>query len=76
MNSNELDDYAVLTEPEVRRLTGLSKITLLRMRKRDDCGGLPYIQLSPGRIGYMRRDTCAYLIARRVGSLPQPAKAA
>jgi hypothetical protein len=65
-----IQDDAVLTEPEARQLLRLSKITLLRMRQLDDRGGLPFVQLSPGRIGYFRRDVLAYLAARRVGRLP------
>ena len=64
------EDEFVLTVPEVRQLLRLSKITLLRMRQRDDRGGLPFVQLSPGRIGYLH-DVRAYLAARRVGSLPE-----
>lgn len=57
---------AVLTEREVRQLLRLRKITLLRVRQRDDRGGLPFVQLSPGRIGYLRRDIDAYLAACRI----------
>jgi hypothetical protein len=70
------DDLCVLPESETRRLTGLSKFTLLRMRKLPDAGGLPFIRISAGRIGYLKRDLDAYLLARRVGSLPKPAEAA
>jgi hypothetical protein len=63
-------DNSVLTEPEARHLLRLSKITLIRMRKLANQGGLPFVQLSPGRIGYFRRDVIAYLAARRVGTLP------
>jgi hypothetical protein len=62
-----LDDDAVLTEPETRKRVRLSKATLIRMRQRPDCGGLPFVQLSPGRIGYLWRDVKAYILARRVG---------
>lgn len=64
------EDYAVLTEAEVRQQLRISKITLLRMRQRDDRGGLPFVQLSPGRVGYLKADVQAYLLARRVGALP------
>jgi hypothetical protein len=70
------DDEVVLTEPEVRQLLRLSKITLLRMRQREDRGGLPFVQLSPGRIGYLRGDLRAFLAARRVGSLSNKQAAA
>src|SRR3954468_13993193 len=58
---------AVLTVADTARLLGVSKFTLLRMRKRKD--GLPFVRLSPGRIGYLRSDVHAYIAARRVGSL-------
>lgn len=61
---------AVLTEPEARQLLRLSKITMLRMRQLPDQGGLPFVRLSPGRIGYFQRDVHAYLATRRVGCLP------
>jgi predicted DNA-binding transcriptional regulator AlpA len=59
-------DDAVLNSNEVSQLLGLSKFTLLRMRQRPDLGGLPYIKLSEGRLGYQRRDVRAFLAARRV----------
>lgn len=65
-----LVDDLVLTEPEARQLLRVSKITLIRMRKLADKGGLPFVKLSPGRIGYLRRDIIDYLAARRVGTLP------
>jgi hypothetical protein len=40
------------------------------MRQQPDAGGLPFIQLSQGRIGYRLSDIEAYLTARRVGKLP------
>ena len=69
-------DDMVLTEPEARQLLRVSKITLIRMRKLADKGGLPFVKLSPGRIGYLRRDIITYLATRRVGTLPgePPAK--
>jgi hypothetical protein len=63
-------DDAVLTAADTARLLGVSKFTLLRMRQREDCDGLPFVQLSPGRIGYLRSDVRAYIAARRVGALP------
>lgn len=69
------EDLHVLPEIEVRRLTGLSKFTLLRMRQSDGAGGLPFVRLSAGRIGYLRRDVHGYLLACRVGSLASPAAA-
>jgi hypothetical protein len=70
-------DDLVLTELEARQLLRVSKITLIRMRKLADKGGLPFVKLSPGRIGYLRRDIISYLATRRVGTLPgeQPAQA-
>ena len=50
-----------LTEPEARQLLRVSKITLIRMRKLADKGGLPFVKLSPGRVGYLRRDVVGYL---------------
>lgn len=65
-----LDEDACLSTGETAQLLGVDRITLLRMRQLDDCGGLPWVRVSPGRIGYMRRDIRAYLAARRVGALP------
>jgi hypothetical protein len=59
---------AVLTPAETERLLGVSKFTLWRKRKLPDCGGLPFVRLSPGRIGYLRSDVRAFLGARRVGA--------
>lgn len=64
------NEAVVLTEREVRQLLRLSKITLLRMRQRDDRGGLPFVQLSPGCIGYLKCDVRAFLEARRVAASP------
>jgi hypothetical protein len=61
-----LDDNTVLTEPETRKRVRLSKATLIRVRQSPDLGGLPFIQLSPGRIGYLWGDVKAYILARRV----------
>jgi hypothetical protein len=60
----------VLTAAEAGELLGLSRFTMLRMRQLPDAGGLPFVQLSQGRIGYRSRDVTAYLVARRVGRLP------
>ena len=67
-----LDD-AVLTAAETAAQLGLSKFTLLRMRQRPNADGLPFVQLSPNRIGYVRCDVRAFLNARRVGELPHAA---
>ena len=67
------DEHAVLTAVDTASLLGVSKITLLRMRQQPNAGGLPYVQLSTNRIGYVRRDVLAFLAARRVGVLPQAA---
>jgi hypothetical protein len=64
------EDDAVLTAAEVERILGLGRFTLIRMRQRPNCDGLPYVQLSSNRIGYVRRDVMAFLAARRKGSLP------
>ena len=61
----------VLTVKETASLLAISQFTLLRMRQRPNAGGLPYVQLSTNRIGYLRRDVHAFLAARRVGSLPK-----
>lgn len=70
-----LDDTCIMTAADVQRVLGLSKFTLLRMRQCDGAGGLPFVQLSEGRVGYLRNDVLAYIAARRVGSLPTPAAA-
>ena len=64
---------AVLTAAEAARMLGVSEFTLLRMRQRPNADGLPYVKLSPKRIGYIRRDLLAFLAARRVGVLPDAA---
>jgi hypothetical protein len=61
---------AVLSTREVSQTLGLSTITVKRMRKLADRGGLPFVQLSPGRIGYLRSDVHGYIAARRIGALP------
>ncbi len=63
------DNDQVLSAIDTARKLGVSKITLLRMRKLPDAGGLPYVRLSANRVGYIRRDLRAYLAARRVGKL-------
>jgi hypothetical protein len=73
MNQAIIDEFErdwVLTEREARTLLRLSRVTLLRMRQLPDKGGLPFVQLSSGRIGYLRSDVRSYLAARRVGRLP------
>jgi predicted DNA-binding transcriptional regulator AlpA len=60
---------AVLSTREVSQALGLSTITIKRMRKLADRGGLPFVRLSPGRIGYLRNDVHAYIAARRVGNI-------
>lgn len=60
----------VLTAAEAAKQLGLSRFTMLRMRRSPDAGGLPFVRLSQGRIGYRGRDIEAYLLARRVGRLP------
>jgi hypothetical protein len=69
-NTPTMVEDAVLTAAETATLLGLSKFTLLRMRQRPGSDGLPFVQLSPNRIGYVRRDVLAFLAARRVGGLP------
>jgi predicted DNA-binding transcriptional regulator AlpA len=59
----------VLNATETAALLGVSKFTLLRMRQRSDADGLPFVKLSPNRIGYVRRDVLAFLASRRVGAL-------
>jgi len=70
VNTNP-DEDTVLSAADTARLLGVSKYTLLRMRQREGCDGLPWVQITPGRLGYMRRDVRAYLVARRVGMLPE-----
>jgi hypothetical protein len=67
----ERENYTVLSPAETARLLGVHKLTLLRMRQRDDYGGLPYVRLSSNRIGYVWHDVQAFLAARRVGVLPE-----
>lgn len=43
-------DFAVLSEPQVIALTGMSRDTLYRLRLAGD--GPPRVQLSPRRSGY------------------------
>lgn len=72
-NRTTTNEDGVLTAAETARLLGVSKFTLLRMRQRPDADGLPYVKLSPHRLGYMRRDVLAFLAARRIGVLPEAA---
>jgi hypothetical protein len=67
------DNDRILTVGEVIGMLGVSVFTLLRMRQRPNADGLPYIQLSPKRIGYRLGDVRAYLRARRVGALTEAA---
>jgi hypothetical protein len=60
----------VLTAAEAAKRLGLSRFTLLRMRQLPNAGGLPFVKLSQARIGYWSRDVAAYLVAKRVGRLP------
>jgi hypothetical protein len=66
----------VLTVAETAELLGVSVFTLLRKRQRPNADGLPFVQLSPKRIGYRVSDIMAFLNARRVGSLPKEVQAA
>jgi hypothetical protein len=63
------DNERVLTVDETAGLLGVSTFTLLRMRQRPNADGLPFVQLSPKRIGYRLCDIRSYLQACRVGSL-------
>jgi hypothetical protein len=66
----------ILSPRETAKEIDLSEFTLMRMRQSPDAGGLPYVQLSPGRIGYRRGDIRAFLLSRRVGTLAnEPPKA-
>lgn len=67
------DDDRVLTAAETAVLLGVSEFTLLRKRQRPKADGLPFVQLSPNRIGYRLGDVRAFLLARRVGALPEVA---
>jgi hypothetical protein len=58
-------DDEVLTVAEAAQQLGLSKFTLVRMREAKDSGGLRWVQLTPGRIGYRRGDIRQYLLDRR-----------
>jgi hypothetical protein len=57
----------VLDAPTTAKQIGMSPHTLWRMRQRSDAGGLPWVQLSAGRIGYRLGDIRRYLLSRRVG---------
>ena len=70
--TNSIED-AVLTATDTARMLGVSKFTLMRMRKRPAADGLPFVKLSPNRIGYVRRDILAFIAARRVGTLQEAA---
>jgi predicted DNA-binding transcriptional regulator AlpA len=72
---NDTTPSVVLTPPQVASLLGMHKHTLWRMRNAPEAGGLPFVKLSPQRIGYIRDDVLAYLAARRVGKLPEAASA-
>jgi hypothetical protein len=63
------NEDAVLTAGDTARMLGVSKFTLMRMRQRPAADGLPFVKLSPNRIGYVRRDVLAFLAVRRVGTL-------
>jgi hypothetical protein len=63
------NEDTVLTASETSKFLGISEFTLLRMRQRPNAGGLPFVKLSPHRLGYLRRDLLAFLAARRVGTL-------
>jgi predicted DNA-binding transcriptional regulator YafY len=67
------EDCAVLTAAEIAELLGVHKLTLLRMRQREDAGGLPFVMLSEHRVGYLWRDVRAFLAARRVGKVLEAA---
>lgn len=67
------NEHLVMSATEVALMLGISQITLLRMRQRPSACGLPFVQLSQHRIGYLRADVLAYLAARRVGALPEAA---
>jgi hypothetical protein len=58
-----------MTVAETASLLGLSSFTLLRMRQRPEADGLPFVKLSPNRLGYRLGDVRSFLAARRVGSL-------
>jgi antitoxin component of RelBE/YafQ-DinJ toxin-antitoxin module len=66
----QIDDDIINDAPTVAKQLGVSKATLIRMRQRQDAGGLPFVKLSAKRIGYRRADVRAFLVARRVGTLP------
>ena len=53
------DDDAVLTVSDTAQLLGVSKFTLLRLRQREGAGGLPFVQISPGRLGGIKSRTRA-----------------
>lgn len=64
------DGDVVQTISETAQQLGVTKPTLWRWRRRADRNGLPYVQLSESRVGYLRRDVRAFLVARRVIEVP------
>lgn len=60
------DDLQVLTRADVLKLIRVSSATLHRAVK---AGLIPVVRLSPGRIGFLRRDIRDFLNTRRAGSL-------
>jgi predicted DNA-binding transcriptional regulator AlpA len=62
-----VDEDTVLSVAQVTQLLGIDQLTLLRMRKRGD--GPAFVQLSPNRIGYIRRDIRDFLASKRLKRL-------
>ena len=61
--SEEFDAIRVVSEPELRRMLGLSEKTFERMRLRGDAPPKP--QLSERRVGYRVSDIKQWLDGRR-----------
>jgi predicted DNA-binding transcriptional regulator AlpA len=61
--TEDFDAVRCVSEPELRRLLGISDMTFTRMKARGDAP--PKTQISPGRIGYRVADIKAWLDRRR-----------
>jgi hypothetical protein len=62
---------SVLTTKEAAARLRKHPVTLWKWRQLPDCGGLPFIQISDGTIGYRESDLEALLDARTVGREPR-----
>jgi hypothetical protein len=63
-----LGDDSILTRRETAKAINTGLFTLDRKRREPDAGGLPWVQLSPHRVGYRWGDIKAFITARRHGA--------